>query len=271
MARHGAVILLVLVGAFVPLPAAAQSTGTEGLAHPRRVRSFIGAFDEGRTPIETQLVQMGLRGSLFLTGGRTRGGTQYRVELDAGVAAEFDMAVSSFDFIAADFLVGVPLALWRGPLEMGLRVYHQSSHLGDDFLTRRDVGLDSLNAYDFEAVDVFVGRARGRLQPYAGFEYRFRRTPDWQDPSIVHLGAAFHGRGRTRLVGGIHGWWAENGDDELGVQARLGVEIRRRGTGQGESRPVRILLEGSWGPPDAGRFFRSSRRTLGVTVEVARR
>jgi hypothetical protein len=152
-----------------------------------------------------------------------------------------------------------------------LRVYHQSSHLGDEFLAREDVVLDSLNAFDFEAVDVFVGRADGRLRPYAGFEYRFRRTPDDQDPSIVHLGASYRGRGRIRVVGGVHGWWAENGDDELGAQARFGIEIRRLGTGPGEARPVRILLEGTWGQPDAGRFFLSNRQTLGITVEVARR
>lgn len=271
MARHGVVVLLLVSSALmVPVPARAQGIASEGLAHPRRIRSFIGAYHELLVPVETQLVRMGLGDALLILGGGTVGGTEYRLELAAGVASEFDMAASSFDFVAADFLVGLPLSVQRGPVDARLRVYHQSSHLGDDVLARDDVVLDSRDAYDFEAIELFLGVRTWRLRPYAGFEYRFRRTPDEQDPSVVHLGADFRSRGRTRILGGVHGWWAENGGDEVGVQARLGLEVSRSGRGRQGGWPLRVFLEGGWGRPDAGRFFRSRRETFGLTVEVAR-
>ena len=257
-----------------PNPTRGQVLVEEGMAHPRRVRSFISAVHESRIPTSTQLVRMGLGDALFLAAGQTSGGTGWEVELVAGVMGEFDLGVSSFDFIAADFLVGVPVRMKRGGFTGTFRLYHQSSHLGDDVLARDDVTLDSLNAYDFEAVEVYLGQDLGPVQAYGGFEYRFRRTPDTQDPSVFHAGVVagldLDARGRRTLVAGIHGWLADNGEHEGGMSVRGGVELARGSRGQARGRPVRILLEGLWGQPDAGRFFRLRRSSIGVSVEVAR-
>ena len=217
--------------------------------------------------MSTQLVRMGLGDGLFLASGRV-GGVQYHLELAAGVQAEFDLAVSSFDFLVADFIVGVPLRLSHGPWTGRLAVYHQSSHLGDDILTRDDVDLGVDGAVDFEAVEGYLGYRIGPLRPYLGAEYRFRRTPEDQDPSVLHAGVDIRSRGKGTLglIGGAHGWAADQGVDAYGGSVRLGLELRRGGG----AKPVRFLLEGMVGSPDAGRFYSLRRGTYGFAIEVGR-
>ena len=248
----------------------AQATLSDGIGHPRRVRSFIGVYQEQEAPVSTQLVRMGLGDGLFLTAGQA-GGVRYHVELAAAVQAEFDLAVSSFDFLVADFIVGVPVRWSKGRLGGRVAIYHQSSHLGDDILRRDDVNVGVDGAVDFEAVEAYVGYHVGGLRPYVGAEYRFRRTPDAQDPSVFHVGIDWAGpkRGTLGFVAGLHGWAADQGIDSYGGSVRAGLEVRRGRRGR-EGRPVRLLLEGMAGSPDAGRFYPLRRGTFGFAIEVGR-
>lgn len=272
MPTHARTVLSILGLAFVALvPQAQAQTGlSDGMAHPRRVRSFIGVYQEEQAPVSTQLVRMGLGDGLFLTAGRA-GGVRYHIELAAAVQAEFDLAVSSFDFLVADFIVGIPIRLARGRWSGRVAIYHQSSHLGDDILSRDDVTPGVDGAVDFEAVEGFLGYRFGLLRPYLGAEFRFRRTPDGQDPSVLHAGVDIKSRGEGRygLFAGVHAWTADQGIDPWGGSVRLGLELRRSGRGAGR-RPVRLLLEGMAGSPDAGRFYRLRRGTFGFAVEVGR-
>ncbi|NNM35194.1 MAG: DUF1207 domain-containing protein, partial [Gemmatimonadetes bacterium] len=169
MPTHARAVLPILGLAFVTLvPQAQAQTGlSDGIAHARRVRSFIGVYQEEQAPVSTQLVRMGLGDGLFLTAGRT-GGVRYHIELAAAVQAEFDLAVSSFDFLVADFIVGIPIRLARGRWSGRVAIYHQSSHLGDDILSRDDVTPGVDGAVDFEAVEAFFGYRFGLLRPYLG-------------------------------------------------------------------------------------------------------
>lgn len=272
MPRHArAALSTVALGlAATALQASAQTVLSDGIAHPRRVRSFIGIYQEEEAPVSTQLVRMSLGDGLFLTSGRA-GGVQYHVELAASVQAEFDLAVSSFDFLVADFIVGLPVRLARGRWTGRIALYHQSSHLGDDVLGRSDVTLGVDGAVDFEALEGYLGYGFGFVRPYLGAEYRFRRTPDGQDPSVFHGGVDIRSPspGDYGLFAGIHGWTAERGVDGYGGSARVGLELRRDGP-RGRPRPVRFLLEGMWGSPDAGRFYPLRRATFGFAVEVGR-
>ena len=263
-------VLLSLTFLAVAPGAGAQVVMSDELAHPRRVRSFIGVYQEQDAPLATELVRMGLGDGLYLASGKV-GSVRYHLELAAAVQAEFDLAVSSFDFLVADFIVGVPLRFRRGRVSGRFGVYHQSSHLGDDILARDDAALGADGGVDFEALEFFLGFQVGPLRPYGGAEYRFRRTPGAQDPSVFHAGVDLRSRGSGRysLLAGVHGWTADEGTDAYGGSLRLGVELHRSRGGR-EGRPVRLLLEGSAGSPDAGRFYQLRRSHFGFAVEVGR-
>ena len=60
----------------------------------------------------------------------------WEVGVQAGVFAIFDLDAVSKDLINADYFVALPFGFRRGDLSGLLRVFHQSSHLGDEFLLR---------------------------------------------------------------------------------------------------------------------------------------
>ena len=56
--------------------------------------------------------------------------------IQAGVFAIFDLDAESLDLINADYLIGIPLVFRKGNFSNMTRIFHQSSHLGDEFLLR---------------------------------------------------------------------------------------------------------------------------------------
>ena len=49
------------------------------------------------------------------------------------VFSQFDLSAPSSDLINTDYVVGVPLSWRSGGWSTRVRLYHQSSHLGDEF------------------------------------------------------------------------------------------------------------------------------------------
>ena len=55
-------------------------------------------------------------------------------ELVGNVYAQFDLNRPSYDLINADYLIGLPLTFRFDRFSGRARLYHQSSHLGDEFV-----------------------------------------------------------------------------------------------------------------------------------------
>ncbi|MGI9626334.1 MAG: DUF1207 domain-containing protein [Longimicrobiales bacterium] len=264
-------LVSMLLGSAVPTEG--QLYDEALFSHPRRVRTFIGAYQERQAPLPTTVARVGLGDGLILAEGVTEGGTEYGVGLSSGVFAEFDMEVSSFDFFVADFIVGIPVRLGRNNLSGRFRLYHQSSHFGDDIFEREDIELDYTRGYDFEAVDLYLGYQIGPVYPYVGFDYRIRGTPSFQDKTVYHAGfSGRHGRedrtGISVLAGG-HVEFTNEGDGSPGFTTRAGVEFPPVSM-LGPTRFIRLLLEGRWGGAGAGRFFQERRSGVGFMIEIGR-
>ncbi len=67
---------------------------------------------------------------------RPRGheGDGWQVGISGAVFALFNMDSSSSDLLNADYYVGIPISYRSGVWSARLRLFHQSSHLGDEFL-----------------------------------------------------------------------------------------------------------------------------------------
>ncbi len=114
--------------------------------------------------------------SFGLWGLRQRSGCDgLQVGLSGGVFAQFNLDAPSFDLVNSDFVIGLPVTLRRGLVSARLRLYHQSSHLGDEFLLGNP-GFNRVNL-SFEELEglVSVERRWGRL--YAGGGYLVHREP----------------------------------------------------------------------------------------------
>ncbi|HTO69722.1 MAG TPA: DUF1207 domain-containing protein [Myxococcota bacterium] len=114
------------------------------------------------------------------------GGGRWDLGVQAGVFSIFNMDASSVDLVNADYWVGLPLGARWGPLAFLFRLYHQSSHLGDEFLL--DTPIHRINL-SFEAVDALVGYdlwGFGRV--YGGGGYLVHKDPADLKPGYTQTG-----------------------------------------------------------------------------------
>ena len=125
----------------------------------------------------------------------------------------------------ADYVVGLPLTGRYHGFSGRLRPYHQSSHLGDEYLLRDDpVERENLS---FESLELILSGELGPLRLYGGGEYLFRREPDTLEDLLAHGGGEIRiGRQSDRA-------------------ARLGSGIERAGRGGIRS------VAGAWAPAEA--------------------
>src|SRR3989454_12545257 len=73
----------------------------------------------------------------------------------AGVFSQFNMQSATNDLINTDYLVGLPLTYRHGSWATRFRLYHQSSHLGDEYLLHTNAQRVDLT---FEAAELLVSK-----------------------------------------------------------------------------------------------------------------
>jgi hypothetical protein len=254
---------------FVPLP--------EGdvfcplLADPKAARSFTAYFrGTSSSPLGTDLGSVGIgdRFGLARWGG-PRSGEGFQISLEGAVFAQFDLNTPSYDLINADYVVGVPLTFrWR-ELSGRLRFYHQSSHLGDEFVLRSRIPRDNFAFQSAEGILSFDG---GPLRIYAGGENLFNSTPANVETWLIHGGIEVRQRSglrlgqvaRLRLVAGGDVKAVEDLDWTPAWSTVAGFEVSGPREGLHVSRRWSVLGHYYQGPSPYGQFFRSDVEYYGV-------
>jgi hypothetical protein len=242
------------------------------IADPKAEHSFASylrgdfpALGDGEDPGEDlNIGSVGLAESLpiirFASGGRGNG---VQIGLTGSVFAQFDLDSESFDLINADYLIGIPVSLRAGAFSTRLRLYHQSSHLGDEFLERTELERENLS---FEAIDVLLSQELGRVRAYAGGEYIFRRDPETLETTLAHVGAELRvGELRgLRFVSAVDAKFTQQHDWDPGISARAGVEIAHWRDDAHPPRLLGFLAEFYDGPSPYGQFFQEQVRWIGL-------
>ncbi|HKQ65819.1 MAG TPA: DUF1207 domain-containing protein, partial [Methylomirabilota bacterium] len=187
----------------------------------------------------------------------------WEVGIHAGVFSVFDMDADSFDLVNADYLVGLPLSVRYEDFTAMLRVFHQSSHLGDEFLLRTKTNRINLS---YESVDLKFSYEFGDLlRLYAGGGYLFHQTPSNLDPFSVQYGIEFrspwpqHSKGWRPLVA-VDVQQREENEWSADVSARAGIEI----DGVLLTRKLQILLEYFNGHSPNGQFYKDKVEYIGL-------
>jgi hypothetical protein len=193
-----------------------------------------------------------------------------QLSLEGAVFAQFDLDSPSYDLLNADYIVGVPLTMRRGAFGARFRIYHQSSHLGDEFLLRPQ---DSVRVnLSFEAVEGILSVDVGALRLYGGGEYLINRSPDDLEQQVAHAGAELRpqtrllsfGPGQVRAIAAVDLKSSEEQDWKPSVSVRAGIEFDRRGRNDPPPRRWSILFESYTGPSPYGQFFREEIRYIGI-------
>lgn len=150
--------------------------------------------------------------------------------LEAGVFSRFDIS-QDWDMDGADYRFGFPFAYRHGDVTLKLHLWHLTSHLGDEYLTRNPeaerasyhndeaaLGLSwqatpSLRAYTEIAYGIYTGPAtgkgraqlgmecvgepwKGNLVPYAALDLSTRKELNWDWNLCVQGGLLIRSRGK---------------------------------------------------------------------------
>jgi hypothetical protein len=175
----------------------------------------------------------------------------------------------------ADYVIGLPLTIRRGWFSTRLRVYHQSSHLGDEYLLREPADRQDREDLSFESVEWLVSADGGPLRLYGGGEMLFRRVPGELERLVAHGGLEFRPLPRILPLGSLGGFRivaagdvksSEEQDWKPAISARAGLEYDRAGGSDATARRWGIFAEFYTGPSPYGQFFREKVRLAGVGV-----
>jgi hypothetical protein len=196
----------------------------------------------------------------------------WQIGLSGAVLAQFNMDTESMDLINADYIIGFPLEYRNGDWSTRLRIFHQSSHLGDEYLLHPqspELRQDRINL-SFETVELLTGWDWNGLRITAGSSY------------IVHTYTPLE---RLRVQAGIdylrtkpvfkptmhpfasvlyHAW--EETDWQPDISVKLGINIRSPYT---ENRAIQVFAEYYHGNLPFGQFYKLRAEYYGAGINVS--
>jgi len=243
------------------------------IADPKEARSFLsflrGTFRSLDDPTGegTSIASVGLGDSFGLVrrGGPTAG-EGIQLDVIGSIFAQFDIGAQSNDLINADYVIGLPLTFRRSGFSVRAKLYHQSSHLGDEYLLRdEEIVRENLS---FESVELLVSQEVGPLRGYVGGERIFRREPDTLSDTLFHAGIELRsGRARkVQMMGAVDLKATELHDWSPALSARVGLEVGRPGPDGHPGRLIMLLLELYQGPSPYGQFFQDDISYVGAGI-----
>ena len=263
------------VTGYVPLPRG--DVFCPLLADPKGQRSFVSYLIE--TNDDEKDAQVGSVGISDIFGllrvGGSRPGDGFQISIAGSVFAQFDLDVSSYDLINADYIIGLPITIRRGVFSTRLRLFHQSSHLGDEFLLREDNPDFVRENISYEAAEMLLSLDGGPLRVYGGGEYLLRREPADLERYVAHGGIELRPARRLMRFGSLAGVRfvaagdlkaSEQQDWKPAISVRTGFEFDRPRDSDPPGRRWGLLFEAYDGPSPYGQFFRRDVRYFGAGI-----
>ncbi|HUP34251.1 MAG TPA: DUF1207 domain-containing protein [Candidatus Limnocylindria bacterium] len=190
--------------------------------------------------------------------------SQWEVGIQAGVFALFQMDEPSKDLVNADYF-GSLFGTWRrGPFSALGRVFHQSSHLGDELLLR--TRLERINL-TYESVDLKLSYdLPWGFRVYGGGGFLFNQEPESLKPWAAQGGVEFRSprafaAGHVRPVAAVDLQTREENKWHLDVSARGGLQFENVRVLE---RSLQLLVEYFNGNSPDGQFYKRRVEYLGL-------
>ena len=189
--------------------------------------------------------------------------------IEACVWAVFEAKTKSLSLINADYFVAFPLTYFNHNFSARLRLFHESSHLGDEFLldhpkiNRRNPSMEGIDlSLAYEPIDklvVFLGYTRilrsddsFKIKPnsvYYGFNYflDFAKIQTFHIEALPYISAYIINR--------------ENNHWKFDISFAIGYQWDKY-----YGRKLRIFLVGHDGYSDEGQFARKKSRYVSINL-----
>jgi len=190
--------------------------------------------------------------------------SQWEAGIQAGVFALFQMDAPSKDLINADYFASL-FGTWRlGAFSALGRIFHQSSHLGDELLLR--TRLERINL-TYESLDLKLSYdLPWGFRVYGGGGYLFDQEPENLKPWAAQGGVEFRSPwtiagGHIRPVAAVDLQTREENRWNLDVSARAGIQLENVRVLE---RNLQLLVEYFHGNSPDGQFYKKRIDYLGL-------
>lgn len=238
------------------------------VASPRWPHFSAAQHTYRNEPGLTHVAAVSFGAAIPLVRGDLRG-TSWEVGIHSAVFSIFDLDGDSFDLVNSDFWVGIPLAIRYHDLAGLVRLYHQSSHLGDEFLLRNPIDRVNLS---YEALDALVSyELLDWMRVYAGAEILVHREPEDMERWSVQAGfeiaspQAFLGE-RLRPILGLDLTRRQESRWHTDVSLRGGLQIENSRAFGG--RRLQLLGEYYRGRNPNGQFWEREIEYVGLGLHL---
>ena len=192
---------------------------------------------------------------------------QWEVGLQAGVFSDFNLNASSSDLVNSDFIASAYSSIRAKQFSAFGRLYHQSSHLGDEFLLRKaNSAFDRVNL-SYEGMDLRLSyEFPYGVRLYGGGGGLFHKQPSTLKVWMTQYGIEFRSPWRIDfasmrpIVAADFKNYQEN-NWSTDVSARAGVEFENS---EVLGRKLQLLVEYFDGHSSSGQFFKNKVEYIGV-------
>jgi hypothetical protein len=259
-------LFTVLLLAAVSLPARAQlelfpqrTSFRALLADPAEPRLFLSRLRVERAGGDFSAAFLGVGHDFGLL---RRNGCQ--ISIFGSADSLFNLELPGDALVNTDYRLGVPLAWRHGSWSTRARLYHQSSHLGDELI----LGGNAPARVDlsFEAIDFLLAWERSGWRIYGGATRVVRSRTETYEGSGLHYGFDYVSAPvlfGQRLTAGIDLKWLEQARPHSARSAKAGVRFRS----QSPERGISLLVEAYDGFAPFGQFFTEEFRYRGARLQ----
>lgn len=203
----------------------------------------------------------------FYRGNIGRSLAQWEAGLQAGVFSDFNLGAPSTDLINTDFIASAYSSVRAKQFSAFGRIYHQSSHLGDEFLLRRINSTFERINLSYEGADLRLSyEFPYGLRIYGGGGGLFHKEPSSLKVWMAQYGVEFRSPWRLNfapirpiIAADLKNFQENNWNTDVSI--RGGVEFDNL---QVLNRKLQILVEYFNGNSPSGQFLRNNVEYIGV-------
>ena len=222
----------------------------------------------GQEPSHTGSANFGETFALYRNAAPFAG--QWEIAVQAGVFSIFNMNGGSNDLVNADYTVGLLSSYRTGPLSGFIRLHHQSSHLGDEFILNSQIPVNRVNV-SYEEVDLKISyELTSWFRIYGGGGVIFHGEPQSIKGGTGQGGAELTSPwtfwdGKIRPVAYTDFQAKEGNNWKVGSSVMTGLQFENALIGD---RKVQVLAEYFAGPSPNGQFYGQNIEWYGVGVHL---
>lgn len=238
------------------------------LADPKQPQFFVGfnSFRSLGMRYTRASVGFGETFGLYRFFG-SREGNGLQLSMEGALFAQFNMDSPSSDLINTDYTFGIPVTYRHGDNSLRFRIYHQSSHPGDELLMSAD-HPERVNL-SYEAVELIYSREWRGFRGYGGGEYLVHRSPEDLERKSAHWGIEYRGSKpllwNGRPIGGVDMKSFEENNWAIDTSVKAGLEFGHPNPGQ---RRLRLMAEWYKGFDPHGQFYNNKVEYFGLGVSL---